>query len=64
MLMGLCEAERLAEQSKMWVQFTEIRITFFEKHHIGNDIFLQKSQLGFCKNSRSEIIKIRTAAPP
>ena len=49
MLMWLCEAERLTEQPKMWRIYSKIRITFFEKHHIENDIFLQKYQLGFCK---------------
>ena len=38
--------------------YSKIRITFFQKHHIENDIFLQKSLLGFCKNTRTEIIEI------
>lgn len=64
MLMGLCEAERLSEQPKMWAHLFKNPHYIFEKHHIGNDIFLQKSQLGFCKNTRSEIIKIRMSALP
>lgn len=64
MLMWLCEAERLSEQPKLWVQESKIRITIFENHHIGNDVFLQKSSLGFCKNTRSEIMRVRTAALP
>lgn len=42
----------------MWVQESKIRITIFENHYIVNDIFLPKSSLGFCKNLRSEILKI------
>ncbi len=37
----------------MWVQESIIRITIFENHHIENDIFLQKSMLGFYKNHSS-----------
>lgn len=47
----------------MWAHLFKNPHYIFQKHHIGNDIFLQKSQLGFCKNTRSEIIEIRCYEP-
>ena len=48
----------------MWAHLFKNPHYIFQKHRIENDIFQQKSLLGFCKNTRSDIIRIRTAAPP